>query len=50
LNTGDFAPASQTPWQEIFRERVEPFSKGMTLRGADAYQDVANKAMPRDNH
>jgi dihydroxy-acid dehydratase len=45
-----FTPESQTPWQEIFRERVEPLSKGMTLRGADAYMDVAHKGMPRDNH
>ncbi len=45
-----FTPESQTPWQEIFRERVEPLSHGMTLRGADAYQDVASKGVPRDNH
>jgi dihydroxy-acid dehydratase len=43
-------PDSQSPWQEIFRERVEPLSKGMTLRGADAFQDIARKHMPRDNH
>ncbi|GIT92323.1 dihydroxy-acid dehydratase [Jannaschia pagri] len=45
-----FTPASQTPWQEIFRDRVGPLSEGMTLRGADAYQDVAGKGLPRDNH
>jgi len=43
-------PESQTPWQQYFREMVEPFDKGMTLRGADSYQDVARKGMPRDNH
>lgn len=43
-------PESQTPWQQYFREMVEPFDKGMTLRGADAYQDVARKGTPRDNH
>ncbi len=43
-------PESQTPWQQYFREMVEPFDKGMTLRGADAYQDVARKGLPRDNH
>ena len=43
-------PESQTPWQQYFREMVEPFDKGMTLRGADVYQDVARKGMPRDNH
>ena len=45
-----FTPDSQTPWQEIFRERVEPLSKGMTLRGADAYRDIAARSMPRDSH
>ncbi len=43
-------PESQTPWQQYFRELVEPFDKGMTLRGADAYQDVSRKGLPRDNH
>ncbi|SDD74908.1 IlvD/Edd family dehydratase [Ruegeria marina] len=45
-----FTPPSQSPWQEIFRERVRPFSEGMTLRGADAYRDIGNSAVPRDNH
>ena len=45
-----FAPDSQSPWQEIFREKVRPFSEGMTLRGADKYQDIAHGPMPRDNH
>jgi len=45
-----FTPDSQSPWQEIFRDRVEPLSKGMTLRGADQYRDIAHKSMPRDNH
>ncbi|WP_371153273.1 IlvD/Edd family dehydratase [Jannaschia sp. 2305UL9-9] len=45
-----FTPDSQTPWQEIFRERVGPLSEGMILRGADAYQAVAQKGLPRDNH
>jgi len=45
-----FAPESQSPWQEIFREKVTPFSEGMTLRGADAYKDIARKYVPRDNH
>lgn len=45
-----FTPDSQSPWQEIFRERVRPFSEGMTLRGADEYKDIAHKHMPRDNH
>ena len=45
-----FAPESQSPWQEIFRQRVRPFSEGMILEGADRYQDIAHKSMPRDNH
>jgi len=45
-----FTPPSQSPWQEIFRERVQPFSEGMTLRGADEFKDIAHKHMPRDNH
>jgi len=43
-------PDSQTPWQEIFRAMVRPFSEGMTLEGATKYQDIARKYMPRDNH
>ncbi len=46
-----FAPESQSPWQELFREKVEPFSEGMVLRGAPEYRDIARtKGVPRDNH
>ena len=46
-----FAPDSQSPWQEIFRERVGPLSEGMVLRGATEYKDIArSKGTPRDNH
>ena len=45
-----FAPESQSPWQEIFREKVEPFSEGMTLKGSTKFQDIAHKSMPRDSH
>ena len=45
-----FTPPSETPWQEIFRERVGPLSEGMVLRGADAYRGTAQKGVPRDNH
>ena len=45
-----FTPESETPWQEIFRERVEPLSQGMILRGADAYRGTAQKGVARDNH
>ena len=43
-------PASQSPWQEIFREYVGRFDEGMTLRGAADYKDISRKHMPRDNH
>ncbi len=43
-------PASQSPWQQYFRELVEPFDKGMTLRDAPNYRDIARKSLPRDNH
>jgi dihydroxy-acid dehydratase len=47
---GGFAvPPSRTPWQDIFRERVEPFSRGMTLRGSEAHRAIASDT-PRDNH
>ena len=46
-----FTPESQSPWQEIFRERVGPLSEGMVLRGATEYRDIARtKGTPRDNH
>ncbi|MFN7166154.1 MAG: IlvD/Edd family dehydratase [Pannonibacter sp.] len=45
-----YAP-SQTPWQEIQRGMVEQFDKGMVLKPAVAYQDVAHsKGLPRNNH
>ena len=50
LGPRPFTPDSQTPWQELFREKVRPFSEGMTLDGAHEYQDIARKHMPRDNH
>ncbi len=50
LASDAFAPESQSPWQEIFRERVRPFAEGMTLKGADKFQDIAHKYVPRDNH
>ena len=43
-------PDSQTPWQQYFREMVQPFDQGMTLREADTYRDVARRSHPRDNH
>ena len=43
-------PESQTPWQEIFRERVTQFNEGMILAGAEKYQRIAEKGIPRNNH
>ena len=48
---GGFAvPESQSLWQQYFREMVQPFDKGMTLRDAPDCRDIARKHMPRDNH
>ncbi len=44
-------PENQTPWQEIFRERVAQFDEGMIMKGAEKYQRIATtKGIPRDNH
>lgn len=43
-------PENQSPWQEIFRDRVGRFDEGMTLRGSTDYKDISRKHMPRDNH
>lgn len=49
-NGGYHIPDSQTPWQEIFREKVGRLDEGMILKDADKYQDIARQFMPRDNH
>ena len=43
-------PENHSPWQQYFREMVQPFSDGMILRDADKYQDIGNKFEPRNNH
>ncbi|WP_298191224.1 IlvD/Edd family dehydratase [Novosphingobium sp.] len=44
-------PPSQTPWQEIYRERVGQLSTGGILEGAEKYQRIAQTmGLPRDNH
>jgi dihydroxy-acid dehydratase len=43
-------PESQSPWQQYFRELVQPFDKGMVLRDAPDYRDISRKSLPRDNH
>ena len=49
---GGFAmPESQSPWQQYFREKVQPFSEGMVLKDAPNYRSIARtKGIPRDNH
>jgi len=49
-NGGYQIPDSQTPWQEIFREKVGRLDEGMIIQGAEKYQDIARQFMPRDNH
>ncbi|MCP4820401.1 MAG: dihydroxy-acid dehydratase family protein [Shimia sp.] len=44
------SPKSQSPWQQYFREMVQPFDRGMTLRDAPNYRDISSKHLPRDNH
>lgn len=51
IEAGGFpTPESQTPWQALFRDQIEPLDRGMTLRGADGFRDVARKSVPRNNH
>jgi dihydroxy-acid dehydratase len=42
-------PASQTPWQEMYRAHVGQLSTGGVLEFAVKYQDVG-KEIPRHNH
>lgn len=44
------SPESQSPWQQYFREMVEPFANGMVLRDAPNYKNIAKKHVPRNNH
>ena len=50
LDDSFLKPESQTPWQDIFREKVNPFSQGMTLKDADKHRNIAERHLPRDNH
>jgi len=43
-------PESQTPWQQYFREKVQPFSEGMVLEDAPNSRGIAQKYIPRNNH
>ena len=42
-------PASQTPWQEIYRATVNQLRDGAVIRDAPAYQRIA-ATLPRHNH
>jgi len=48
-STPAFAPASQTPWQEIQRGMVGQFAGGAVLEPAVKYQRIAGQ-LPRDSH
>ena len=44
-------PESQSPWQQIFRDRVRPFAEGMVLDGATDFRAIVHtRGLPRDNH
>lgn len=49
-NGGFSIPESHSPRQQYFREKIEPFSQGMVLKGAPDYRDIAKKHIPRNNH
>ena len=44
-----YYPASQTPWQEIYRKNVSQIDKGAVMEDAVKFQDV-KKDLPRNNH
>lgn len=44
-------PEHQTPWQEIQRGIVDQLDKGMVLKPAIRYRQIAReKGVPRNNH
>ena len=44
-------PASQTPWQEMFRATTEQLAQGMIIKGSTKFQRIAKTmGIPRDNH
>jgi dihydroxy-acid dehydratase len=43
-------PESQSPWQDIFREKVQSFERGAILEGAIKHIDIASKHTLRNNH
>lgn len=49
-NGGYQVPESQTPWQEIFREKTRQLDQGMTLENAPKFKSIAQKFLPRNSH
>lgn len=45
-----YRATAQTPWQDIFQEKVRQFDEGMILDGSDKHQNIASRHVPRDNH
>lgn len=44
-------PASQTPWQALYREKTGPLSEGMILKNATDFQRITSQhPVPRHNH
>jgi dihydroxy-acid dehydratase len=50
LPTNAHRATAQTPWQDIFQEKVRQFDDGMLLEGSDKHKDIASRHVPRDNH
>jgi dihydroxy-acid dehydratase len=50
LTTTAYRAIAQTPWQDIFQEKVRQFDEGMLLEGSDRHKDIASRHVPRDNH
>ena len=50
LPTTAYRAIAQTPWQDIFQEKVRQFDEGMLLDGSDRHKDIASRHVPRDNH
>ncbi|MFZ8878042.1 MAG: IlvD/Edd family dehydratase [Paracoccaceae bacterium] len=50
LPTTAYRAIAQTPWQDIFQEKVRQFDEGMLLEGSDRHKDIASRHVPRDNH
>ena len=42
-------PESNTPWEELYREKTGQLSEGATLDFATKYRGTSNK-VPRHNH